>query len=127
MLRLTCKVLFGGIPAAALGYATYSAFFPPKVAEISETCCVVTGASMGIGKHIAKGLADEGVTKRVIAARSKDALENGKTDIVAAHPSANVLIVPTDVSSPAAGENLLKQSLSHAGGSKITLVNNAGV
>ena len=127
MLRRTGKVLFGGVPAAALGYATYSAFCPPKVAEISETCCVVTGASMGIGKHIAKGLADEGVTKLVIAARSKDALEKVKADIVATHPSASVLIVPTDVSSPASRENLLKQSLSHAGASKITLVNNAGV
>ena len=96
-------------PCAALGYATYCAYFPPKVAEITESCCVVTGASTGIGVQIVKTLAGEGIKTMVIAARSKDGLEKTKSEVLKAHPSANILVVPTDVCDPGARKTLLEK------------------
>ena len=125
-VRWAGRVLVGA-PTAALGYATYCAYFPPQVADIREHCCIVTGASQGLGKQFAKSLAAEGVTKLVLAARSKDKLEQVKTDVTRAHPLCSVLVVPTDVTDAAARNNLVKKSLLHAGSNKITLINNAAV
>ena len=116
-----------GAPTAALGYATYCAYFPPQVTEIREHCVVVTGASQGLGKQFAKSLADEGVTKLVLAARSKQGLEKVKTEVTSANPLCSVLVVPTDVTNAAARENLVKKSVLHADSNKITLINNAAV
>jgi NAD(P)-dependent dehydrogenase (short-subunit alcohol dehydrogenase family) len=58
---------------------------------------VVTGASKGIGKAIARGLADEGVDL-VLIARGTDALEKAAAEIRAA-TGVNVLAVTADVSS----------------------------
>merc|ERR1711871_1921177 len=97
-----------------------------QVADIKDHCCIVTGASQGLGKQFAKTLADEGVTKLVIAARSADKLEQVKTEVTSAHPLCSVLVVPTDVTDAAARDNLVQQSVLHAAGNKMTLINNAG-
>jgi 3-oxoacyl-[acyl-carrier protein] reductase len=56
---------------------------------------LVTGASKGIGKNIARGLANEGVDV-VLLARGKDALEQAAEEIHAA-TGVRVLAVPTDM------------------------------
>ena len=56
---------------------------------------LVTGASKGIGKNIARGLADEGVDV-VMLARGKDALEQAAEEIHAA-TGVRVLAVPCDM------------------------------
>ena len=111
---------------ALIGYATYCVYFPPQVTDIREHCCVVTGASQGLGKQFAKTLAAEGVTKLVLAARSVDKLEKVKSDVRSAHPLCSVLVVPADVTDAAARDNLVEKSVLHAGSNKITLINNAG-
>src|SRR5688500_1561118 len=58
---------------------------------------VVTGASKGIGKAIARGLADEGVDL-VLIARGKEALDRAADEIRGA-TGVQVLAVPADVSS----------------------------
>merc|ERR1711990_7725 len=73
-----------------------------QVADIKEHCCIVTGASQGLGKQFAKSLADEGVTRLVLAARSQEKLEQVKAEITSAHSRCDVLIVPTDVTDAAA-------------------------
>merc|ERR1711871_937483 len=97
-----------------------------QVADIKEHCCIVTGASQGLGKQFAKTLADEGVTRLVLAARNKEKLEQVKSEVTSAHPLCSVLVVPTDVTDAAARENLVQQSVLHAGSNKMTLINNAG-
>lgn len=97
-----------------------------QVADIKEHCFIVTGASQGLGKQFAKILADEGVTKLGIAARSTDKLEQLTTEVTTAHPLCFVLVVPTDVTDAAPRDNLVQQSVLHAGTNKMTLISNAG-
>ena len=61
---------------------------------------LVTGASKGIGKNIARGLANEGVDV-ILLARGKDALEQAAEEIHAA-TGVRVLAVPTDMRDMAA-------------------------
>jgi NAD(P)-dependent dehydrogenase (short-subunit alcohol dehydrogenase family) len=56
---------------------------------------LITGASKGIGKNIARGLADEGV-HLVLLARGKDALEHAADEIRNA-TGVRVLAVPADL------------------------------
>lgn len=84
---------------------------------------VVTGASKGIGKGIALGLAKEGVHLALLA-RTKDALEAAAREIVAA-TGVRVLALPTDIRDDAAVRSSLDQA--HAAlGTLHIVVNNAG-
>src|SRR5689334_21329268 len=56
---------------------------------------LVTGASKGIGKNIARGLANEGVDV-ILVARSKDDLERAAEEIHA-ETKVRVLAVPADL------------------------------
>lgn len=84
---------------------------------------VLTGASRGIGPHIAEALARE-QTNLVLASRSQDEL-----DAVAGRLSGlgiKAAAVPTDVSDRSSIESLVEQS-SKLLGSIDVLVNNAGI
>lgn len=87
----------------------------------AKRVAVVTGAGSGIGRLVSLGLLANGY-RVVLAARSLDALERvaqegGRPD--------DVLVVPTDVTDPAAVDNLVKQAVSWAGRVDL-LFNNAG-
>jgi len=84
---------------------------------------LVTGASMGIGRAIAKGLAAEGV-KICIAARRKPLLEELAKEIVAAG-GVRPDIVEIDMMEPGAPEKLARAA-QQALGSVDILVNSAG-
>ena len=84
---------------------------------------LVTGASMGIGRAIAKGLAAEGV-KICIAARRKPLLEALAKEIVAAG-GVRPGIVEIDMMEPGAPEKLARAA-QQALGSVDILVNSAG-
>ncbi len=84
---------------------------------------LVTGASMGIGRAIAKGLAAEGV-KICIAARRKPLLEELAKEIAAAGGSRPE-IVEIDMMEPGAPEKLARAAQQALGGVDI-LVNSAG-
>lgn len=84
---------------------------------------IVTGASAGIGAHIAVALANAGVNL-VLAARSRPGLEALQRQIVE-QTAVKVLAVPTDVASPTELQRLVDESLREFGRIDI-LVNNAG-
>jgi 3-oxoacyl-[acyl-carrier protein] reductase len=91
--------------------------------QLTGKTALVTGASMGIGRAIAKGLAAEGV-KICIAARRKPLLEELAKELVAAG-GARPDIVEIDMMGPGAPEKLAKAA-QQALGSVDILVNSAG-
>jgi NAD(P)-dependent dehydrogenase (short-subunit alcohol dehydrogenase family) len=82
---------------------------------------IVTGAGSGIGRAIARGLVDEGY-RVALAGRRRDALE----ETASLAPPTSVLVVPTDVTQPAAVRALF-EAVRTAWGRLDLVVNNAGV
>ena len=91
--------------------------------QLKDKTALVTGASMGIGRAIAKGLAAEGV-KLAIAARRGNLLERLADEIVAAG-GARPAIIEIDVMPEGAVSNLA-QAARKALGHVDILVNSAG-
>src|SRR5689334_4262948 len=92
-------------------------------AKLQGKTALITGASRGLGKAIALGLAEAGANL-ILASRDKALL-----DQVAARARAfgsQVLIVPTDVTQERQIENLQKTVQGESGAIQI-LVNNAGM
>jgi NAD(P)-dependent dehydrogenase (short-subunit alcohol dehydrogenase family) len=84
---------------------------------------VVTGASEGIGKAIAKALAEQGCDV-AICARRKEPLAATAAEIARA-TNRGIHAIPADLTKPADAENFIKQA--HAALGRIDiLVNNAG-
>jgi 3-oxoacyl-[acyl-carrier protein] reductase len=90
---------------------------------IKGRVAVVTGASKGIGKAIAKGLAAEGVNV-VLLARGKEQLDKAAEEIKKQH-NVRVLAIPTDVTSTAALKAAAHAVATEFGTVHI-IVNNAG-
>jgi short-subunit dehydrogenase len=91
--------------------------------DLAGRTAIVTGASRGIGEHVARTLAAEGV-RVVLAARTASDLDAVAATIQARGGQA--LAVPTDVRETASLENLLAET-ERAFGPPDVLVNNAGV
>jgi short-subunit dehydrogenase len=85
---------------------------------------VVTGGSSGIGRSAAHQLADQGA-RIVLAARSKDALEQARQECVA-RGAEDVLVVPTDVAEALEVEALF-EAAEEAFGQVDAVVHAAGV
>ena len=84
---------------------------------------VVTGAGRGLGRAMALALAGAGADV-AMAARSKDQLESVAAEIEGTGRRA--LVVPTDVTDPAAVQRLVDTTVAELGGLDV-LVNNSGV
>ncbi len=96
--------------------------------NLKNRTAVVTGASRGIGPHIARALAKEEMNL-VLAARSREGLERTAAEIEAEY-GVRTLVVPTDVTDAAARGALLQAAEREFGGTFggiEVLVNNAGV
>ncbi len=91
--------------------------------ELDGKVALVTGASRGIGKAIAIGLAQKGANL-VLAARTVPDLEATRAQVISHGVMAEV--VPTDVTSETQIENMFDRTLKRFGRLDI-LVNNAGV
>jgi short-subunit dehydrogenase len=91
--------------------------------KLQNKVVIVTGASSGIGKAIAKEYAQNGA-KVVLAARNTEKLLRIKIDIEKSGGKA--VFVETDVSKKSDCENLIKQTVNKFGKIDI-LVNNAGI
>lgn len=89
----------------------------------SENVVILTGASAGIGHHVALQLADQGA-RIVLAARTATKLEEIAEQC--RHRGAQVLVVPTDVAKQRQCENLIDETVREYG-SIDTLINNAGI
>jgi NAD(P)-dependent dehydrogenase (short-subunit alcohol dehydrogenase family) len=91
--------------------------------RLRNRTAVVTGASKGIGKAIARGLADEGVNL-VLLARTTKMLEQAAAEIAAA-TKVRALALPTDIRDDAAVAAAIERAHGEYGEIHI-LVNNAG-
>jgi NAD(P)-dependent dehydrogenase (short-subunit alcohol dehydrogenase family) len=91
--------------------------------QLAGRVAVVTGASTGIGRSIARAFAAEGM-KVVLASQNEQRLAAAVDELRAA--GADVLGVPTDVADEAAVQRLAAATV-EAHGAVHVLVNNAGV
>jgi len=89
---------------------------------LKDKVAIITGASRGIGKGIALGLAAEG-SHLAICARNPEQLEAAAAEIRA--KNVNVLALPLDVTQPDHIEQLVPQTVAKFGKIDI-LVNNVG-
>lgn len=85
---------------------------------------LVTGASRGIGKAIAAGLAAEGANV-VLSSRKQEALDEVAAQIRAAHPGAGVLAKAAHVGDAEQAAACVDAAVAEFGGLDV-LVNNAG-
>jgi len=90
---------------------------------LTDKVAVITGASRGIGRHIALDLASRGA-RIVASARNAEALDSLIAEIGAAGGSA--LAVAADVAVPADADRLITAAMERFGRVDI-LVNNAGI
>ena len=90
--------------------------------ELKSKTAVVTGASIGIGRAIAKGLAQEG-THVVGVARRKDLLDTLVAEVKAA--GGTIIPLVQDIVAEGAADKLAKAAIAELGHVDI-LVNNAG-
>ncbi|MGY6552407.1 MAG: SDR family NAD(P)-dependent oxidoreductase [Erythrobacter sp.] len=88
--------------------------------ELAGKVAVVTGASRGIGRAIAKALAGEGA-KLVLAARGKDALDAAAAEITAS--GSEVMAAPCDVSDDASVRAMIDAALERFGRIDILISN----
>lgn len=91
--------------------------------ELRGTNAILTGASRGIGVHVARALAREGVNL-ALAARSAEGLDRVRTEVTGMGVKA--VSIPTDVSDRGQLEGLVDQAEAELGPPDI-LVNNAGI
>jgi short-subunit dehydrogenase len=91
--------------------------------ELQRRRILITGASSGIGRCLAKQLAAEG-GRVAVAARSVDKLEELVQS--AAGGDGDILAVPADITVEADRQRMLDTVVEHFGGLDV-LVNNAGV
>jgi 3-oxoacyl-[acyl-carrier protein] reductase len=91
--------------------------------QMNGKAALVTGASAGIGKAIARALAREGADV-AICARRKEPLESAASEI-ARETNRKIVPIPADLTKPADAENFVTQA--HAAMGRVDiLVNNAG-
>jgi 3-oxoacyl-[acyl-carrier protein] reductase len=93
---------------------------------IAGRACVVTGASRGIGREIARQLCAEGAAVLLVA-RTADALAEAAEEVKAAGTSAGgrAAVLALDVTAEDAGERMVAAASELFGGLDV-LVNNAG-
>lgn len=97
---------------------------PPEGAVI-----LITGSSRGLGLAIASRFAQERSVNLVLTARSAEELQQAKATLLQRHShlsSANIHLVPADISEPAECEHLIAEAFGRFGRIDI-LVNNAGI
>ena len=88
---------------------------------------LITGASAGIGREIAKYLAIKGYDL-ILTARSEDKLQELRDQILKKFPEKKVLVIPADLSVREECRRLYREVREKAGRENIDfVVNNAGM
>ena len=91
--------------------------------DLNGRNAIITGASAGLGVHVARALAREGMNL-VLAARSVEALEGVATELRGLGVKA--IAVPTDVADEEQLKRLVERAMKEFGAIDV-LVNNAGI
>jgi short-subunit dehydrogenase len=94
-----------------------------RIASFRDLGCLVTGASSGIGRDLARLLADEGA-RLVITARRRERLDELAEEL-RSRGAAETHVVAADLAEPEAPEALARAAEEHLGHVDV-LVNNAG-
>lgn len=94
--------------------------------DLKGRTALVTGASSGIGRELARELAREGVGRIVLVARRKERLDELAAELTAAHAGLHVMVRPTDLKDQTATGALL-DALEVDGIEVEVLINNAGL
>jgi short-subunit dehydrogenase len=93
--------------------------------ELDDSTVLITGASSGIGRALARRIAPRARTLALVARRI-DRLEALRDELMAAHPKLTVHLLPCDLADVAQTERLLDAVAAQVGAVDV-LVNNAGV
>lgn len=91
--------------------------------RLDDRVVVVTGASRGLGRAMALGLADAGALV-VLASPEADLLQRVDDEIAARHGAGRALVVPTDITIRRDCESLVERTIATFGALHV-LVNNA--
>jgi len=92
--------------------------------DLTDKVAIVTGSSRGIGRAIAEALADHGA-KVVISSRKADACEEAARAINDKHGPGRAIVVPANISSKEALQNLVDETRAQFGRIDILVCNAA--
>ncbi|MGB7114685.1 MAG: SDR family oxidoreductase [Anaerolineales bacterium] len=87
-----------------------------------ENVIIITGASYGIGRHLALQLAEQGAW---LALAARNALKLGEVSKQCHQRGGKVVVIPTDVAEQSQCQNLIEGTVANYGRID-TLINNAG-
>jgi NAD(P)-dependent dehydrogenase (short-subunit alcohol dehydrogenase family) len=92
--------------------------------DLTGKVAVITGSSRGIGRAIAEAMADQGA-KVVISSRKADACQEAADAINAKHGAGTAIVVPANISSKEALQNLVDETKRQLGKIDILVCNAA--
>ena len=92
--------------------------------DLSGKVAVITGSSRGIGRAIAEAMADQGA-KVVISSRKAEACQEAANAINAKHGEGTAIVVPANISSKEALQNLVDETKRQLGKIDILVCNAA--
>src|SRR3712207_2424772 len=92
--------------------------------DLSGKVAIITGSSRGIGRAIAEALADQGA-KVVISSRKAEACEEAAQAINGKHGEGTAIVVPANISSKEALQNLVDETRRQLGKVDILVCNAA--
>ncbi len=92
--------------------------------DLSGKVAVITGSSRGIGRAIAEAMADQGA-KVVISSRKAEACEEAARGINDKHGAGSAVVVPANISSKEALQNLVNETRRQLGRIDILVCNAA--
>jgi NAD(P)-dependent dehydrogenase (short-subunit alcohol dehydrogenase family) len=92
--------------------------------DLTGTVAIITGSSRGIGRAIAEAMADQGA-KVVISSRKADACEETAQAINGKHGEGTAIVVPANISSKEALQNLVDETRRQLGKVDILVCNAA--
>src|SRR5258708_7417577 len=94
--------------------------------ELDGKNIIITGASRGLGKHIAEAMWREGATLLLVARSEESLLDIQRTLKASGRADQSVRIVTTDLSQPDAIPRIMAKASEFADGIDV-LVNNAAI
>src|SRR4028118_1111350 len=86
-----------------------------RLFDLTGKVAIITGSSRGIGRAIAEAMAEQGA-KVVISSRKAEACEEAARAINDRHGDGTAIVVPANISSKEALQNLVDETRRQLGG-----------